>query len=58
MDETLEELVIVSLDTYMSDWIKSSRSRRLKWEQLIEEKLAEARTAAPLYTLEERVDRS
>lgn len=58
MDETLEELVIVSFDTYVADWIKGSKVRRAKWERLIEKKIAESEAKKNPLPLAERVDRS
>lgn len=40
-DSALEEVVILSLDKYIYDWIKKNPKRRAKWQKLLEAKLAE-----------------
>ena len=55
-DETLEEVIIVALDTYMYEYVKGSKARLAKWNALIERKLAA--TEKPAVSLEELVDRS
>lgn len=56
-DETLEEVLIVSLDGYIYEWVAKSKSRTAKWTTLIEKKLAEADALLETVSHEELVDR-
>jgi hypothetical protein len=40
-DSSLEEVVILSLDEYIYNWVKASPKRLAKWQKLLEAKLAE-----------------
>ena len=55
-DETLEEVIVVSLDSYMWAFVSNSKPRLAKWNALIEKKLAEE--PVKLKSIEEVVDRS
>ena len=55
-DQTLEEVLVLSLDTYMWNFVKSSKVRLAKWEALIQKKLAE-NPSPPDVPLEELADR-
>lgn len=57
VDETLEEVIIVSLDQFMFDYIQASKNRLSKWQALIERKLRESTPPEPK-SLAELVDRS
>lgn len=57
VDDTLEEVFILAIDTYMSDYVKKTKSRHAKWVALIEKKLAESTKDEPC-TLEEMADRT
>jgi len=55
-DSTLEEIVVLSLDRYIWNFISTNKSRLAKWEKLIAKKLAEH--PEPDVALEELADRS
>jgi len=55
-DSTLEEVLVLSLETFLWSFISSSKSRLTKWEKLIAKKLAENPAEKPA-SLEELADR-
>jgi len=54
-DDSLEEVMIVALDTHIFEFVSKSKSRLAKWNTLIERKLAE--TPVQPRPTEELVDR-
>lgn len=56
-DLTLEEVLILALETYIWNYVKDNKTRRARWEKLIQKKLAENPAPKPP-TLEELADRS
>lgn len=57
LDETMEEVIIVSLDHDLYEYVKKSKHRTQQWHKLIERKLDESNTGLPT-PHEELVDRS
>lgn len=57
-DSTLEEVVVLSLETYIWNFVSGSKTRLAKWEKLIAKKLAENPPATTPLSLEELADRS
>lgn len=57
LDDSLEEVVILSMDKYFYDWIKASPKRLNRWKTLVEKKLAETAATLPDRSLEEMADR-
>lgn len=57
-DRTLEEVMILAYEEYMWNFIQASKTRRAKWEALIERKLAEFRATQPDIPLVELADRT
>ena len=58
LDETLEEVLIVALEAHLWAFVEKSKSRRTKWDSLIERKLAEHCATLTDRTIEEIVDRT
>lgn len=56
-DESLEEVLIVALDSHIYDWVAKSKSRVARWTTLIDKKLAEADAQKDTVPHEELVDR-
>lgn len=56
-DDTLEEVHIVALTTYIYEWVAKSKYRTKCWSALIEKKLAETDALLETIPLEEQVDR-
>lgn len=57
LDATLEEVVILSLDTYLWTYMNSSKQRLAKWEKLIERKLVILEGQKADVSLEDQVKR-
>lgn len=55
-DSTLEEVLVLSLETFIWSFVSTSRPRLARWEKLIAKKLAE-NPAPPNASLEELADR-
>lgn len=58
VDETLEEVMVLALASYMYNYVKASKIRRHRWVTIIERKFAESdtRPEKPLSELVERND--
>jgi len=55
-DATLEEIFVLSLETYLWNFVSSSKARLARWQKLIEKKLTENPPLADV-PLEELADR-
>lgn len=56
-DETLEEVLILALEAHMMDHINKSKTRRTRWADAIERKLAESLATLPAVPLSVQTER-
>lgn len=56
-DATLEEVLVLAFETYIWNFVSSSKVRMQRWQKLIDKKLAENAPETPA-SLEELADRS
>jgi predicted metal-dependent peptidase len=57
LDETLEEVWIVAMETYMIQYINKRKTWKAKWDALVERKVQESEAEKPDRPLEELVAR-
>jgi hypothetical protein len=56
-DETLEEVMVVAISSFVAEWVIASPSRRTKWQKVIDRKLTETAAKLEPVPLEEQVAR-
>jgi hypothetical protein len=56
-DETLEEVLIVAWATFVSDWVMASKTRKARWQKVLDRKLVEYQATLEDVPYEEQVAR-